>query len=164
MSTTGRAPRRTVAEFDNYAEAQRAVDYLSDQRFPVERVAIVGRDLRYVEQIAGRLTTGRAALLGAAQGAALGAILGLLVGLIFTLDPNPAVPLLVLYGIVAGAILGALFGAISHAATGGTRDFASMSSMAADRYELQVDEEVADRAADMLRSLQPAAAAAATTR
>lgn len=164
MSTTGRGRRRTVAEFDNYADAQRAVDHLSDQGFPVERVAIVGRNLRYVEQIAGRLTTGRAALLGAAQGAALGAILGLLTGLIFTLDPNPALALLVLYGIVAGAILGAIFGAISHAATGGERDFASVPAMVADRYEVQVDEEVADRAAELLRSLQPAAAAAAAPR
>ena len=164
MSTTGRARRRTIAEFDNYAEAQRAVDHLSDQRFPVERVAIVGRDLKYVEQVSGRMTTGRAALLGAAQGAALGAILGLLVGLIFTLSPNPALALLVLYGIVAGAILGAIFGALSHAATGGTRDFASIGTTTAERYELQVDDEVADRAAELLRSLQPAAAAATAPR
>jgi hypothetical protein len=164
MSTTGPAPRRTIAEFDNYADAQRAVDYLSDNRFPVERVAIVGRNLKYVEQVAGRLTTGKAALLGAAQGAALGAIFGLLVGLIFTLDPNPAIPLLVLYGIVAGAILGATFAAISHAATGGARDFSSVSAMAAERYEIQVDDEVADRAAELLRSLQQAPAAVASPR
>jgi uncharacterized membrane protein len=164
MSTTGRAPRRTIAEFTDYADAQRAVDHLSDQRFPVERVAIIGRDLRYVEQVAGRLTTGKAALTGAAQGAALGAILGLLVGLIFTLSPDPALVLLVVYGIVAGGILGAIFGALSHAATGGARDFASIGTMTADRYELQVDEELADRAAELLRSLQPATAAAATPR
>ena len=44
-------PRRTVASYDDYAEAERAVDYLSDHGFPVERVAIVGHGLRYVEQV-----------------------------------------------------------------------------------------------------------------
>jgi len=32
--------RRTVATYATYPEAQRAVDYLSDQRFSVERVAM----------------------------------------------------------------------------------------------------------------------------
>ena len=41
--------RRTVASFSSYRDAERAVDSLSDRRFPVERVAIVGRDLRLVE-------------------------------------------------------------------------------------------------------------------
>jgi uncharacterized membrane protein len=157
MSTDARStrPRRTVATFDDYADAQRAVDRLSDEGFPVERVAIVGTGLRYVEQVTGRVTTGRAALMGAMQGAALGALFGLVFGLIFTIDPNPAILLLVLYGLVSGAIVGALLGAITHAATGGARDFASVAGMAADRYEVQIDEELADRAAGILRSLQP---------
>jgi hypothetical protein len=83
-----------------------------------------GEGLRYVEQVAGRLTTARAALVGAAQGALLEALIALLAGLVFTLDPDPALPLLVLYGIAVGALLGALPGALSHAATGGERDFA----------------------------------------
>ena len=48
-------PRRVVASYESYAEAQAAVDALSDQRFPVERLSIVGSDLRIVEQITGRL-------------------------------------------------------------------------------------------------------------
>jgi hypothetical protein len=47
---TGTAPepvgdsrqRRTLASYASYAEAERAVDWLSDQGFAVERVAIVG--------------------------------------------------------------------------------------------------------------------------
>ena len=147
--------RRTIASFDDYAGAERAVDRLSDEGFPVERVSIVGTGLRYVEDVTGRMTTGRAALMGATQGAALGALFGLVFGLIFTIDPDPALLLLVLYGLVAGAIFGALLGAITHAATGGTRDFASVAGMQADRYELMVDDAVADRAADILRSLEP---------
>src|ERR1700676_4880300 len=52
--------RQVIATFDNYADAERAVDYLSDQRFEVNRVAIVGRDLEYMEQVLGRLNYGGA--------------------------------------------------------------------------------------------------------
>ena len=144
--------RRPVAAYDSYAEAQRAVDLLSDRGFPVEKVAIIGQGLRYVEQVTGRLTTGRAALLGALQGALLGAFFGLLMGLIFTYDPNPAVWLLLLYGLVVGALIGAALGAALHLATGGTRDFSSVPGMQAERYEVVVDEDVADRAAELLGS------------
>jgi uncharacterized membrane protein len=155
MKTLAAGARREVAAFDTYAEAQRAVDHLSDRGFPVEQIAIVGQGLRYVEQVTGRLTTARAALLGAAQGALLGAIFGLLAGLLFTLDPNPAVPLLVLYGLVVGAILGAIAGAVAHAMTGGERDFASVSGMDADRYVLLVSEDHAEKAAELLRAYAP---------
>jgi hypothetical protein len=151
------SPRRTVASYDNYLDAQKAVDFLSDSGFPVERVAIVGHGLRYVEQIAGRLTTGRAALMGASEGAFLGAMFGLLFGLIFTIRPNPVLPLLVLYGIVAGAIFGATIRALTHAMFRGTRDFASIAGMQAERYEIQVDPDVADRAAELLASLSSGA-------
>ena len=66
--TTSGAARTTVATFESYPDAERAVDFLSDREFPVERAAIVGTGLKTVEQIAGRLTTGRAALVGAGQG------------------------------------------------------------------------------------------------
>ena len=144
--------RRPVAAYDSYAEAQRAVDLLSDRGFPVEKVAIIGQGLRYVEQVTGRFTTGRAAAVGAVQGALLGAFFGLLMGLIFTYDPNPAVWLLLLYGLVVGALFGAALGAALHLATGGTRDFSSVPGMQAERYEIVVDEDVADRAAELLRS------------
>jgi hypothetical protein len=144
--------RRPVAAYDSYAEAQRAVDHLSDRGFPVDKVAIIGQGLRYVEQVTGRYTTGRAALVGALEGALLGAFLGLLMGLIFTYDPNPAVWLLILYGLVVGALIGAALGAGLHLATGGTRDFSSVPGLQAERYEVVVDEDVADRAAELLRS------------
>ncbi len=143
-------PRRAVAAYDSYEEAQRAVDRLSDRGFPVAKVAIVGEGLKYVEQVTGRLTIGRAAGLGAAQGALIGGLFGALLALFFTYDPNPAVPLLILYGVVAGAILGAILGALLHAATGGERDFSSVSGMRSDRYEILVDEDVADRAETIL--------------
>ncbi|MDT5230688.1 MAG: hypothetical protein QOI39_1188, partial [Mycobacterium sp.] len=45
-----------VGSYPTYAEAQRAVDYLSDQQFPVQQVTIVGVDLMQVERVTGRLT------------------------------------------------------------------------------------------------------------
>ena len=58
-----------IGSYPTYAEAQRAVDYLSDQQFPVEQVTIVGVDLMQVERITGRLTWGRVLSAGAASGA-----------------------------------------------------------------------------------------------
>ena len=156
MGAPAMRPRRVVAEYENYADAQRAVDRLSDRGFPVDRVAIVGHGLRYVEQVAGRMTTARAALLGAADGAPIGALLGLLTALIFTTDPDPGLPLFVLYGLVAGTLLGAALGALNHAMWRGSRDFVSVSGIQADRYEVVVDEELADRASETLGLGSPA--------
>src|SRR5215213_6931255 len=70
-----------VATYPDYASAQRAVDFLSDNHFPVERTAIVGTDLRLVEKVLGRVTVARAALNGAAGGAWFGLFIGLLFGI-----------------------------------------------------------------------------------
>src|SRR5258705_10633675 len=68
--------RQVIATFDNYADAERVVDYLSDQRFEVNRVAIVGRELEYLEQVLGRLNYGGGALRGAGAGGLVGAPIG----------------------------------------------------------------------------------------
>ena len=150
-----RRARRTIATTPSYAEAERIVDQLSDRGFPVERVAIVGTGLKSVEQVAGRLTTGRAALGGAGQGAMIGLLFGLLFGLFFS---GPAFLGVVLYGLVAGAIFGAVLGALYQAMQGGRRDFASVTGMQADRYEIQVEPEVADQARRLLAELGSASA------
>ena len=58
----------TVARFDDYQSAQRAVDRLSDDGFPVEQLDIVGSELQLVERVTGRLTKARAAAAGARRG------------------------------------------------------------------------------------------------
>src|SRR3954463_2444106 len=70
-----------VGSYDSYERAQAAVDYLSDQKFAVENVTIIGSDLRMVERGTGRLTTGRAIAAGAAGGAWWGLFVGLLLGI-----------------------------------------------------------------------------------
>jgi uncharacterized membrane protein len=149
------ASRRVIASYDSYAQAQRAVDYLSDQRFPVERVSIVAEDLRFVEQVTGRRGYGQAALEGAGSGAVIGALFGFFVGLFSFTDPLVVSWLvLALYGLVFGAIIGALMGLIFHALTGGERDFSSIGGIEAGRYNVMVDEEVAEEAARLLERLR----------
>ena len=147
----GESSRTTVATYDNYRDAERAVDFLSDKGFPVGRAAIVGTGLKTVEQIAGRITTGRAALLGAAQGAMVGLFFALLIGLFFTIDEGFFGVLL--YGLIVGALFGSIFSAIGQAMQGGRRDFASVSGMQAERYEVQVDDEVSAQAKQLLAEL-----------
>ncbi|KRV50608.1 hypothetical protein AQ490_16245 [Wenjunlia vitaminophila] len=123
----------TVASYDAYEDAQAAVDRLSDEKFPVEHLDIVGTDLHLIEHVTGRLTKGRAAAAGAASGAWFGLFIGLLVGL-FTRGPIWLG--LILGGVLIGAIWGAIFGFVGHAATGGRRDFASVRSLVAARYDV----------------------------
>ena len=150
MEASAVAARTAVATYSTYREAERAVDFLSDKEFPVERAAIVGTGLKTVEQIAGRLTTGRAALLGAGQGAMVGLLFGLLFGLFFD---GPAFFGVIAYGLVAGILFGATFGAVGQAMQSGRRDFASVRAMQAERYELQVDHEVSAQAKQILLEL-----------
>jgi hypothetical protein len=146
---TAASPTIAVATYADYPSAQRAVDYLSDNKFPVERTAIIGTDLRLVESVLGRLTTGRAALAGAASGAWF----GLFIGLLFGIFSNSNWLAVLAVCIVIGAIWGAIFGAIAHATTGGRRDFASRSSLQASQYAVIADAEVADQARQLLTRL-----------
>jgi hypothetical protein len=142
-------PTVTVATYPDYALAQRAVDYLSDNQFPVEKTAIVGTDLRLVENVLGRMTIVRAALAGAASGAWFGLFIGLFLG-IFS-DSNWFG--LIFLGLLIGAAWGAIFGAIAQAMTGGRRDFTSRSSLQASQYAVVVEADVADGARQLVTRL-----------
>lgn len=145
------AARELVGSYTDYADAQRAVDFLSDEKFPVEHSAIVGSDLRLVELVVGRLNYGRAALAGAASGAWFGVLIGLFLGL-FTpgLDGLLGV---VLAGLLFGALAGAAFGLAGHAMSGGRRDFISQRQLAAARYDVVVDSAFANEARTVLARL-----------
>jgi hypothetical protein len=139
----------TVARYADYASAQKAVDFLSDEGFPVDRAAIIGTGLRLVENVTGRLTVVKAAQAGALSGAWFGVFIGFL----FTLFSDSAVWAVLLVTIVIGAIWGAAFGAIAHALTGGRRDFTSKSTLQAAEYAVTVDAEVADAARTLVTRL-----------
>lgn len=156
-------PRRTagltldypmsLGVFDRYDEAQRAVDYLSDEEFPVENCLIVGTELRQVERVTGRLSTGRVALGGLLSGAWL----GLFVGLIFALFATSGDALTtILWCIGYGAVFGLVWAMIGYSLTRGKRDFTSVSQVVATRYELLTEHKFAQQARDLLERM-PAA-------
>jgi hypothetical protein len=138
--------RHTLARFSTYPEAQHLVDQLSDDGFDVATLAIIGTDLKTVEQVTGRVTTGRAALLGAGAGAWWGLFVGLLLSLFSTSILGP-----LLVGLVVGAVFGAVFGAVGHAAMRGKRDFSSVQALIAGTYEVVVSQEHAAEAERHLR-------------
>jgi hypothetical protein len=137
----------SVARFDNYDDAQRAVDTLSDNGFPVEHLDIVGTDLQLIERVTGRLTRGRAAAAGAMSGLWMGLLLGVLFGLFTTGHRWLAV---VGLGLLFGALWGAVFGFVAHSATGGRRDFSSVRSLVARQYEVIARDGTVDRARSLL--------------
>jgi hypothetical protein len=154
------APRRVVASYSTYRDAERAVDHLSDNNFPVERVSIVGRDLEFVEQVTGRMTYAGAALHGMLSGALVGTLVGWLFAVFSWFDPVIGWGWLILDGLWFGAVVGALFGLLSHAMLGGRRDFASVGAMRANRYELLVDDEVAAEAERLISGIGASESAA----
>src|SRR3954453_12371891 len=99
-----------VGSYDTYEQAQAAVDYLSDQKFAVENVTIIGSDLRMVERVTGRLSWGRAVGAGAAGGAWWGLFVGLLLGIFSSTGAGWIGS--VLTGLLIGLVFGAIFGAI----------------------------------------------------
>ena len=137
-----------VGSYDSYEQAQAAVDYLSDEKFPVENVTIIGSDLRMIERVTGRLTWGRAIAAGAAGGAWWGLFVGLLLG-IFSSSGAGWVGS-VLTGLLIGLAFGAIFGAIGYAATQGRRDFTSTSRIVAGRYDVMCAPPQAEQAREIL--------------
>ena len=137
----------TVARFDDYETAQRAVDRLSDDGFPVEKLDIVGSELRLVERVTGRLTRSRAASAGALSGLWAGLLFGILIGLFTSGHSFLAVAAT---GAALGAGWGVVFGYVAHARTKGQRDFSSVRQLVATHYDLVAREGTVGRARSML--------------
>jgi hypothetical protein len=141
-----------VGKYATYAEAQRAVDFLSDEEFPVENVTIVGNDLRLVERVTGRLTRGRVALAGALGGAWWGLFVGLLL-VLFSTEEGSSFLLLLLFGLLFGAVFGAITALVGYSFTGGTRDFTSTTSVVATSYDVLCHHQRAEEARNLLAKL-----------
>src|SRR6202042_706258 len=134
-----------VGSYPTYAEAQRAVDYLSVQQFPVQQVTIVGVDLMQVERVTGRLTWPKVLGGGVLSGACLGLFIGLVLGFF---SPSPWGALAT--GLVAGVFFGLITSAIPYAMARGTRDFSSTMQLVAGRYDVLCDPKNAEHARDLL--------------
>ncbi|MCW2845830.1 MAG: hypothetical protein JWN22_3746, partial [Nocardioides sp.] len=109
---------QSLAVYDDYAAAQKTVDHLSDNKFPVEHLMIVGTDLKRVERITGRLTTGRVALGGVLSGLWL----GLFVGLLFSIFTDSNTLATIVSTMLFGAVFGVIWALVGYAATRGQRD------------------------------------------
>jgi hypothetical protein len=148
-------PLVSVGSYSDYAGAQAAVDALSDRGFPVERLQIVGSDMRIVEQITGRRGYAQAAFGGAGTGAVVGLVFGWFLGLFSLAEPLVSAFVLALWGVVIGAVVGAILGMIGHALSGGRRDFSSIGGVEATRYDVMADPQVADEAVRLLAEHEP---------
>ncbi|WP_295659682.1 general stress protein [uncultured Nocardioides sp.] len=137
---------QSLAVYATYAEAQKAVDHLSDEGFPVENCLIVGTELKQVERITGRLTYGRVATLGALSGLWLGGF----VGLLFALFVEGNILAMLISTALAGLLFGALWAIAGFAATRGRRDFSSVKAVVATRYEVLVEHKHRERAREIL--------------
>ena len=137
-----------VGSYPTYAEAQRAVDYLSDQQFPVQQVTIVGVDLMQVERVTGRLTWPKVLGGGVLSGAWLGLFIGLVLGFF---SPTPWAR--------AGhrrdrrCLLRADHFRVPYSMARGTRDFSSTMQLVAGRYDVLCDPQNAEKARDLLARL-----------
>jgi hypothetical protein len=138
-----------VGSYDTYKEAQRAVDYLADNDFPVPGITIVGVEPMIVERVAARLTWKRVLTGGAASGAWLGLFVGLLLSL-FTAGAG-LTPIAI--GLVGGVVFGVASAAARYGATRGQRDFVSHSQLVARRYDVLCLPRHAERARELLAKL-----------
>ena len=149
---------QSVGIYNTYDEAQRAVDYLSDEKFEVQNLAIVGTDLKSVERVLGRRNWGTVI----AQGVQSGLSTGLLVALVLLIfaPPNGSFLGLFFFALGIGILIGVGFAALAYALSRGRRDFTSVTQTVATKYEVLCEHKVAAQARELLLTLPGARAAA----
>lgn len=123
-----------VTAVGDYAAAQKTVSQLIAAEVPAREIAIVGQGVRTIERVTGRL--------GYAAAARSGAINGMLIGLFLSallVIGNPEAPMQLFVGfLLIGVALGLLMSLITYAIVRRRRDFASVTQIAAERYEVTV--------------------------
>ena len=140
---------QSLAVYEQYADAQKAVDFLSDHEFPVQNCMIVGTDLKQVERVTGRLTNSKVALGGLASGLWM----GLFVGVVLSLFGTGGTIAIILGTMVFGAVFGLVWALAGYAATRGRRDFTSVTQVVATRYEVLVEHKYAEQGRTLLAQL-----------
>lgn len=142
---------QSLGVYDDYLGAQRAVDFLSDREFPVQNCMIVGTDLKQVERVTARLTWNRVLASGLASGIWIGLLVGLLLSLFDSSSNSFGV---IIGGILIGAVFGLVYAAIGFSMSQGRRDFTSVSTIVATRYEVLVEHKFAQDGRELLAQLE----------
>ncbi|MGF2948547.1 general stress protein [Microbacterium alcoholitolerans] len=142
-----------IASTRDYEVAQKTVSKLIAGEVPARDIAIVGEGVRTVERVTGRL--------GYAAAARSGAINGVLIGLVLSavmLFGNPDAPISLFLGfILVGVALGMIMSLVTYAIVRRRRDFASVSQMIADHYEVRVQAASLAKARQVVGPERPAA-------
>ncbi len=149
---------QSVGIFNTYDDAQRAVDYLSDEKFEVQNLAIVGTELKSVERVLGRKNWGTVVAGGVQSGISTGLLVALV--LLIFLPAGSSFIALLFTALGIGVVLGIGFAALGYALSRGRRDFTSISQTVATKYEVLCEHKVAAQAREMLQNLPGARAAA----
>ena len=128
-----------VAEFGQYDQAVAYVEKLVAGNFPTGMIAIVGKDLRTVERVRGKLSYSRVAM----NGALSGVWLGLIVGWLFEksipgVDGSSGGTGSLVTAMVIGAGLGMLWGVLRLSLSRNKRNFISQQQIVASVYQVQV--------------------------
>jgi hypothetical protein len=138
-----------IAKFTNYAEAVAFVDGIIANGFPAGAVAIVGKDLRTVERVRGKMSYGRVAV----SGAVTGSWIGLFAGFVFggSSATSAVTTTTSAFGstfstVLIGAGLGMLVNILRYSLMRNKRAFVSQSTVIASKYEVQVPSALADQA------------------
>lgn len=151
----------TIGSYISYLDAQKAVDYLADEKFPVQHVSIVGNDLKMVERVTGKLSYPRVALNGAMTGAWFGLFIGVMLSFFDSNSGASGGPYLnVMTAVLMGAAFWMLFAIIGYAAQRGKRDFTSTNQVLASSYDVIVTPDVAMDARRLLAQLPMSSTAA----
>lgn len=129
-----------VASFPTYAEAQAAVNKVSEAEAEIRGLAIVGNDLKLVERVMGRLTWGKVAVNGMLRGLMFGVFFGLAIYLLMpeSLQSAFILPLL-------GAAMGIILAIVTHAMTRKRREFSSVQQVLATRYDIVAPQAIAGK-------------------
>lgn len=147
---------QTVGIYDTYPDAQKVVDFLSDAKFPVQNLAIVGTELRSVERVTGRRTWATVFGVGLQNGVTTGLLVSMLM---WFLQPGENFMLLLGYGLSMGLVVGVVISVIAHLMSRGRRDFTSVSQTVATKYEILAEHKVAAQARDLVATMPGARAA-----
>jgi hypothetical protein len=138
-----------VAEYSTYSRAQAALDRLLGQGLPHASVSLVWSRLRQIEPGRPARPDPSAVLEGALAGATIGGSAGILVSLSAQLQDGMSAVAVVAWWTIAFAVVGAVGRAVAPLRRRDQR-LPAGGELAAESYQLWVDDDVAPRAAAIL--------------